>query len=103
MEFDGALVNITFWARVYKEFVSKIYENSVQHCGMLVLCFVYFREIYTQEFPMWQPTLCCMFLLSEIKRFVISVLIKSFDIDWILREHRLMIPDVQNKRVCPCV
>jgi len=22
MEFDGALVNVTFWARVYKEFAS---------------------------------------------------------------------------------
>jgi len=34
---------------------------------------------------------------------IISVLIKHFDIDWILRQHRLMIPDAQNKRVCPCV
>jgi hypothetical protein len=52
---------------------------------------------------MWQPTLCYVCLLSDTKRIIISVLIKRFDIDWILRQHRLMIPDAQNKRVCPCV
>ena len=52
---------------------------------------------------MCQPALCCVCLLSEIKRIIISVLIKRFDIDWILRQHRLMIPDAQNKSVCPCV
>ena len=26
MEFDGALVHVTFWVRVYNEFVSQVYE-----------------------------------------------------------------------------
>ena len=42
---------------------------------------------------MWQPKLCCVCLLSEIKRIIISVLIKRFDIDWILGQHRLVIPE----------
>jgi hypothetical protein len=70
---------------------------------MLVLCFFCFGAICTQEFPTWQPPLCFVCLLSEIKIVIISFLIKRFDVDWILRQHRLMIPGAQNERVCPCV